>query len=623
LLAAICFGFVAASSAAAATPAQDCRSVAAKEGRKFFGSAYKARQKCLDGIAKGTLSGGTDCATETKTALKISKSEARLDQRIRGECTDLEVAGGSYADACSSAATVDDLVSCIRGSHAAVIVSLLPDLGGVNLVGETAAQKCRKIAGKGFRKVADRRMKESQKCQDAVDDGGLPAETNCIVRTEADDKIARLDDKNEKKLVKACGGGASSPLATAEFPVPCDTEYSSRFYSCVRCNMSTFTNGLLQSQGVFEDSLVGLEPVTGACIPRTTTGVALDDELTFSDFGGTWEMDFYRNTAYACGLSGNYTFMVIDPINNPGAEAPLWVYLHGGGIGYYDDQQEYHATLNQTEDTWNHEETFTDLQDILLARILDNNDQPEDQTIVRRMQEGYRLLVVSMCDHDLYSGIGTPYTNNPNGGQVNGLQATMAAIDYTAANYPTTHVFAHGTSAGSAGVFSAAIGYALEGAPLTGIVPDSTIASPRLATIVDAFAGVPGFPMQDPDFDSTGATEKIGVLADPTVSAYPEAVIAAGFTDVPSLFIGGSLDPFCAGNQTPLPEAAAEGFTSNCDWFFDGVAQVVAAQPNSPHEVHVFPNEGHVPTNDPSPANDVVDDFIGKVLATNPPPFGD
>ena len=31
-------------------------------------------------------------------------------------------------------------------------------------------------------------------------------------------------------------------------------------------------------------------------------------------------------------------------------------------------------------------------------------------------------------------------------------QATMAAIDYTVANYPTTHVWAHGTSAGSIGV---------------------------------------------------------------------------------------------------------------------------------------------------------------------------
>ena len=52
------------------------------------------------------------------------------------------------------------------------------------------------------------------------------------------------------------------------------------------------------------------------------------------------------------------------------------------------------------------------------------------------------LLVPSLCDHDNYSGRGAPYPNNPNpnGGvrQVNGLQATMAAVDYTVANYPST-----------------------------------------------------------------------------------------------------------------------------------------------------------------------------------------
>ena len=86
-----------------------------------------------------------------------------------------------------------------------------------------------------------------------------------------------------------------------------------------------------------------------------------------------------------------------------------------------------------------------------------------DSTLTRRIQEGYRVLLVSMCDHDNYAGRGAPYPNNPNpnGGerQVNGLQATMAAMDYTVANYPTTHVFAHGTSAGSLGVFAMSQAY--------------------------------------------------------------------------------------------------------------------------------------------------------------------
>ena len=105
--------------------------------------------------------------------------------------------------------------------------------------------------------------------------------------------------------------------------------------------------------------------------------------------------------------------------------------------------------------------------------------------------EGYRILIVSMCDHDLHSGMGTPYLNNPNGVEVNGLQANMAAIDYTVSKYPTTHVFAHGTSAGSIGAFNLAYSYNFEGISLNGIVMDSHLASDRTKTLIDSLVGVP------------------------------------------------------------------------------------------------------------------------------------
>ena len=53
-----------------------------------------------------------------------------------------------------------------------------------------------------------------------------------------------------------------------------------------------------------------------------------------------------------------------------------------------------------------------------------------------------------------------------------------------------------------------------------------------------------------------------------------------------------------------------------------GLRQVIDAQIDSPHELHVLNGFGHVPTNNEGPANDIVDDFIADVLATNPPPFG-
>ncbi len=356
---------------------------------------------------------------------------------------------------------------------------------------------------------------------------------------------------------------------------------------------------------------------------RDTSAIVRDHEETFFGFGLTWELDFYRNPAYACGLSGNYTFLIMEPFDAPGSEAPLWVYLHGGGVGYFDGLGGYPGLTFQDENTWHHEETFDDLWNTqILGRVLDGDDQQIDNTLSRRIAEGYRVLVVSMCDHDLYSGLGTPYPNNPVGGEVNGLEATMAAVDYTVASYPTTHVFAHGTSAGSYGVWSLSMGHAAEQTPITGIVADSTIATPRLITINEAYAGTPGYPF-DADFDDQGATDKIGFFADPNVPIFPEDRVSAGFADTPSLFVGGSVDPFCSGQLAPIAEAAAEGLT-NCEWVFDGLAQAVDAQPNSPHQVSVLAGTGHVPTNRPGPANDIVDVFVADVLATDPPyPFGE
>ena len=185
--------------------------------------------------------------------------------------------------------------------------------------------------------------------------------------------------------------------------------------------------------GVCEQNLSFWDPPDRDLSSRGSRGAGLCSVGS----GSTFELDFYRNPAYECGLSGNYTFLVIEPRDNPGGEAPLWVYLHGGGVGYYDDQGVYHATRTQTEDTWNHEESLEDLRDFRLP--IGGNGQLLDNTRGRRLAEGYRLLIVSMCDHDLYGGLGTPYPNNPNpGAEVNGLEATMAAVEYTVANYPTT-----------------------------------------------------------------------------------------------------------------------------------------------------------------------------------------
>ena len=196
----------------------------------------------------------------------------------------------------------------------------------------------------------------------------------------------------------------------------------------------------------------GLPPLPVA--DRSIDAIVRADQQTVSFGDATFALEFYRNSAYSCGLSGSYTFMIVNPVGGSAEdEAPLWVYLHGGGSGYFDADGTYYATNTQTEDTWNHEETFDSLVQTLTARTIDQGAL-EDNTLTRRLLEGYRIAVVSMCDQDMYAGLGTPYPNTPSlDAEVNGLQSTMAATDYIVSQYPTTHVFAHGSSAGSVGAY--------------------------------------------------------------------------------------------------------------------------------------------------------------------------
>jgi len=352
-------------------------------------------------------------------------------------------------------------------------------------------------------------------------------------------------------------------------------------------------------------------------VDRRTDAITLAGEKILYNVGYTFDLDFYRNNAYSCGLSGNHTFMVMNPASGGETdEAPLWVYLHGGGAGFYDENGDYQAVGNQTEDTWNREETFDDLLVNQLQRRTLENGQPKDITLTRRIQEGYRVVLVSMCDHDQYSGLGTPYPNNPNpGAEVNGMQATMSAVEYTVANYPTTEVFAHGTSAGSVGVYNLAMSFAAQGIHLTGVVGDSVL-SPRVLDLFDAY---PGQPPRQPGWTYEGVAEKQGFYSDSNNRNLitPEARIDAGFDEVPLLFVGGTNDPFCFWNLPPIPEAATAG-QNNCEWAAQGLIDTIAAQPASPHEVANMAGEGHIPTNTVSTANDIVDTFIGDILAGNP-----
>ena len=384
------------------------------------------------------------------------------------------------------------------------------------------------------------------------------------------------------------------------------------------CNYSTTVfQGNENIDAFLENQAIALSLQPVFAVERTTDGIALAGEQNQTAFGLDFDFDFYRNNTYSCGLSGNYTFMVVNPANgDETVEAPLWVFLHGGGAGFYDENGDYQAVGDQTEDTWNREETFNDFLIVQLQGRTLANGQLQDITLTRRIQEGYRVVMVSMCDHDQYSGLGTPYPNHPNSGaEVNGMQATMSAVEYTVANYPTTEVFAHGTSAGSVGVYNLAMSFAAQDIHLTGVVADS-ILSPRAFDLFDVY---PGQAPRQPGWTYEGVGEKQGFYGDINRSDViaPEGRIDAGFDEVPLLFVGGTSDPFCFWDLPPIPEAASAG-QNNCEWAAQGLIDSIAAQPASPHQVANMAGEGHIPTNTVSTANNIVDTFIGDILADSP-----
>ncbi len=186
-----------------------------------------------------------------------------------------------------------------------------------------------------------------------------------------------------------------------------------------------------------------------------------------------YHAEFYENRAYTCGVSGYQTFVVAWRVGVPTDEPrPLWVRLHGGGVGAFNDAGEYVPQFWFPESL--DQETFDELGTFglgggLMARI-------------RAHPAGFRVVIPSMCDHDLYGGIGNDDPNNPfspdengNTRATDGLLATEAAVDFARAQLATTATFVHGTSAGSAGAFHLA--YALEGGgdPVTGIIMDSGV----------------------------------------------------------------------------------------------------------------------------------------------------
>ena len=209
--------------------------------------------------------------------------------------------------------------------------------------------------------------------------------------------------------------------------------------------------------------------LAGCYAPLPSAGKTDKIEFVSTSTSGGWKFDYYRNRSYPCSISGYQTFVIGTKVGSSDTQTrPLWVRMRGGGVGWFD------ANGNPQPSAGNKsEESAATSISFVADKALTG--------LVRGDPAGFRLVSVSMCDHDIYTGGDQPDPNNPNktpDGQlrsVNGLFATKAAIQFAKSKYPTGKTFLHGTSAGSAGVFSVAYGMQLQGIPPAGAVADSGV----------------------------------------------------------------------------------------------------------------------------------------------------
>ncbi|MBK6737768.1 MAG: hypothetical protein IPG64_07545 [Haliea sp.] len=219
-------------------------------------------------------------------------------------------------------------------------------------------------------------------------------------------------------------------------------------------------------KGYWGQTMPPLRAVFKAGVPLSTPAVT--DQIvkisSVTDEGYAW--DYYRNEAYPCASSGYQTFILGRKEGaSSTATAPLLVKMHGGGVGFFDSAGAPRPNAQRMD-----EESRSELLGHSRAGLMADVKGA-----------GYRILVVSMCSHDLYAGFNNSDPNNPNttpGGAprpTTGLVATKSAIQFAQQTYPTDDTFLLGGSAGSAGTIHVAWAMQAQGIAPDGIIPDASV----------------------------------------------------------------------------------------------------------------------------------------------------
>jgi hypothetical protein len=260
-----------------------------------------------------------------------------------------------------------------------------------------------------------------------------------------------------------------------------------------------------------------------------------------------YKFDQYRNLAYPCSISGYQTFVIGTKVGSSDTETkPLWVRMRGGGVGYFDSTGEPQPSAGNKSE----ESAATSIS------FLNPNGLME---LVRNDPLGFRLVSVSMCNHDIYAGGDQPDPNNPNtlpngeGRTVNGLFATKAAIQFARAKYPTSKFFLQGTSAGSAGSLGVSWGLQEQGIPPAGTIADSGVVNIEWEKARHDQGTCSDFG-SDRDAEALAAIRARSQFQLADIKNEPDKLVSRGALKVPLIHIWNSADTnVCGATQMSCP----------------------------------------------------------------------
>lgn len=313
--------------------------------------------------------------------------------------------------------------------------------------------------------------------------------------------------------------------------------------------MGRFVKGAVRLVGLM--ALGAVAGLLAGCYPLQAAGKVDKIELVGSSVVDGYKFDHYRNLSYPCSINGYQTFVIGTKVgSSDNATRPLWVRMRGGGVGFFaPGGQPQPSAANKSE-----ESAATSIQFVRDVGLMSR---------VRSDAAAFRLVSVSMCNHDIYAGGDQPDPNNPNttpdglGRTVNGLFATKAAIQFARSLYPTGKTFLHGGSAGSAGAFGVAWALQLQGVAPAGAVADSGVVNYAWEQAQIEQQACPGGGRSQAALDAIRARSHFDLS---NLNNQPHKLVARGALTVPILHVWSKADPNVCGD-VPMSCPLRDGTT--------------------------------------------------------------